>query len=119
MNAPTSQPDELHPLNTEARIAVMSVQIEHIGKTLERIEAGSTHTVPRAEWEQRNAYVDLRFLDAFAQITKVASDSATAIAAIQTEAASRRAPWWAIVGAGAGTLAVIAYLFDIIPAVVN
>lgn len=99
---------DMHPINTEARIAVMSVQIAHIGKTLDRIESGTTHTVPRAEWEQRNAYVDLRFLDAFAQIKS-----------IETESAARRAPWWTIVAAGAGMLAVVAYLFDIIPTIVN
>lgn len=100
--------EDMHPLNTEARIAVMSVQIAHIGQTLNRIEQGATHSVPRAEWEQRNTYVDLRFVDAF-----------TKIASIQNEAASRRAPWWAVIGAGAGAIAVVAYLFDIIPTIVN
>lgn len=109
MNTPAQLgPDDLHPATTETRIAVMATEIGHISKTLERIEQNGAHAVPRAEWEQRNAYVDLRFLDAFAQI-----------AAVKQEAASRRAPWWTIVAAGAGALAVIAYLIDIIPSVVN
>lgn len=98
----------MHPLNAEARIAVMSVQIEHIGETLRRIEANGTHAVARSEWEQRNGYVDGRFAEAFAQMAQ-----------LRTDAASRRAPWWTIVAAGAGILAVVAYLFDIIPTIVN
>lgn len=111
--------EDMHPLNTEARIAVMSVQIAHIGKTLDRIEQGSTHTVPRAEWEQRNAYVDLRLLDAFAQISKVNIDATAGITKINAEIASRRAPWWSVVAAGGAALAIIAYLFNIIPSIVN
>jgi len=101
-------PEDLHPATTETRIAVMATEIGHISKTLERIEANGAHAVPRSEWEQRNLYVDGRFLDAFAQIT-----------AVRTEAASRKAPWWTIVAAGAGALAVIAHLLEIIPSIVN
>lgn len=100
--------EDLHPATTETRIAVMATEIQHISKTLERIEANGAHSVPRAEWEQRNAYVDLRFTEAFTQIQSVKQD-----------AAARRAPWWTVIAAGAGALAVIAYLFDIIPTVVN
>ena len=96
------------PLNTDARIAVMSVQIGHISDSLARIELANTGHVPRSEWEQRNTYVDGRLLDLN-----------TKIAESKTEAASRRAPWWAIVAAGAGGVAVVAFLFDIIPRIVN
>lgn len=100
--------DAAHPLNTDARIAVMSVQIQHIGEAVTRIEAASTGNVPRTEWEQRNIYVDSRF-----------ADVAQKLAEAQADVDRRRAPWWAVVGAGAGALAVVAYLFDIIPTIVN
>lgn len=104
MNPPHTQHEDASPLNTDARIAVMSVQIQHIGETLGRIELANTGHVPRTEWEQRNTYVDGRFLDIS---TKLA------------EAQARKAPWWAVVGAGAGIAAGAAFLFDIIPKLVN
>ena len=103
-----AQQEELHPMTTETRIAVMAVQLNHIGEAVARIETQGAHAVPRSEWEQRNVYVDGRFVDVFAQL-----------AAAKQEAAGRRAPWWTIVAAGAGALAVIAYLLDIIPSIVN
>lgn len=99
-----TQVEEARPLNTDARIAVMSVQIQHIGEAVTRIEAASTGNVPRTEWEQRNIYVDARFMDISQKLA---------------EAQARRAPWWAVVGTGAGIAAVLAFLFDYIPKIVN
>lgn len=104
MNPPHTQHEDAVPLNTDARIAVMSVQITHVLDGMARIEASNAGHVTRSEWEQRNAYSDGRFLDIN---TKLA------------EAAARKAPWWAVVGAGAGIAAGAAFLFDIIPKLVN
>jgi len=118
MNAPPSE-TELPAMNSDARIAVMAVQIDHIGQSLSRIEQNTNHNVPRSEWEQRNAYVDIRFLDAFAQITKVQAEANSHFSQMQAEADRRRAPWWTVIAAGGGILAIVAYLFNIVPQIVN
>ena len=106
MNAPTQH--EAAPMNTDANIAVMAVEVRYIKEAVERMERSNEAKVSRHEWEQRNVYVDGRFVDAFAKIAEVSAD-----------AARRRAPWWTIVAAAAGCLAVVAYLIDIVPQVVN
>lgn len=118
--------DELQPMNSEARIAVMQVQIGHISQTLDRIEKAGTHAVPRTEWEQRNAYVDSRFAETTSGIAAahLAADTARseaekAAANLRAELNARRAPWWAVLGAGAGIVAVIAFLFEYIPRIIN
>jgi hypothetical protein len=89
--------EELRKMDDPTRIAVIGVQIGHISETLTRIENAQVGTVSRTEWEQRNAYSDRRF----------------------NELEARRAPWWTIIGAGAGFIAIIAFAFDIIPKIAN
>ena len=101
-------PEELSPLNDGARIAVMSVQIGHISDTLVRIEAQGAHAVPRHEWEQRNVYVDARFVTQAAEFSK-----------LQSDIASRRAPWWTIVATIGGLAAMLALAVEYLPRIVN
>jgi hypothetical protein len=100
--------DELYPMNAETRIAVMSVQMGHISETLSRIEQNSLQNVPRTEWEQRNAYVNGKLVEAAQMVSDV-----------KAEIAGRRAPWWAVIASIAGATAVVAYLIEIIPRLVN
>ena len=103
-----SHHSEAMPVNTDAMIAVMSVEVRNIKEAVERMERHNEANVTRREWEQRNAVVDSRIVDVNAKV-----------AAAEVKAESRRAPWWAVVGAGAGTIAIIAYLLDIVPRLLN
>ena len=119
MTQPDGNSEELHPMTSETRIAVMSVQIGHIGETLQRIEQQGAHAVPRTEWEQRNLYVDGRFNVMGADLVKTRADSAAEVAAVKSDIASRRAPWWTIVATVGGLLAIVALAIDYIPRIVN
>lgn len=119
MNSATHNAGEAVPTNTDANIAVMAVEVRYIKESVERIERSAGALVTRTEWETRNRTVDGRFVDAFAAIATVRADGNVKIAELAADIAKRRAPWWTIVAAAAGSLAVIAYLFDIVPMIVN
>ena len=112
-------PEDLRPMSSETQIAVMSIQIGHIGETLQRIEQQGAHAVPRTEWEQRNLYVDSRFVDQGAEVVKVRSDCVKELSDVKAEIASRRAPWWTVVATIGGLLAMVALAIDYIPRIVN
>jgi hypothetical protein len=111
--------EELHPMTSETRIAVMSVQIGHIGDTLQRIEAQGAHAVPRTEWEQRNLYVDGRFSGLGTDIVQTRAHCVEELAIVKAEIASRRAPWWTVVATIGGVFATVVLLFEFVPRILN
>lgn len=106
-------------MDTDTQIAVIATEIRYMGETLKRIETAQSNYVARGEWDTRVIYVDKAMVDLNASIVKAKAEARAAVAEVKAEAASRRAPWWTIVAAGAGILAVVAYLFDIVPQIVN
>lgn len=98
---------EAVPTNVEASVAVMAVEMRYAREALDRIEKAQQTSVPRTEWEQRNAYVDQRFAAQSEKFAEINQKFATAAA----EQAARRIPWTAIgafiVGAGALILSLI------------
>lgn len=114
-----SHTEEAVATNTDSQIAVMAVKVEYISAAVERIERNHSDVVLRREWQARNEHVDGRFLDLHTKITNVSAESTKGVSELRAEMATRRAPWWTIVAAGAGALAVVAYLLDIIPTIVN
>jgi hypothetical protein len=111
--------EELHPVGMEARVAVMAVQIGHIGETLQRIEFQGRGTVPRPEWEQRNLYVDGRFSDHAIEIAKVRRHCVEELAELKSDISSRRAPWWTIIASIGGLIAMVALAIEYLPRIVN
>lgn len=90
-------------MNMEAHIAVQTVQMQHMTKSLERIEARQESSVPRSEWEQRNGYVDGRFEQA-TQATRAVAD---ALDKLERVIQAARAPWWVILGSGLGIVSAV------------
>lgn len=102
MNSPTNPTDAM-PSNTEANIAVMTVELRYIKEAVSRIESAHTTSVPRTEWEQRNEYINQQLH----QIVKESAD-------LKAELASKRAPWWSVLSSFAGAAAVIIVIIQFI-----
>lgn len=94
---------ELAPMSTDAHIAVQTVHLHHMAKSLERIEAAQQASVPRSEWEQRNGYVDGRF----SQVTDAHVHLTEALADLKRSIEAARAPWWVVLGAGLGIVSAV------------
>jgi hypothetical protein len=106
-------------LDTDTQIAVIARDITYITQSLERIERAQAGYVSRSEWDARLIYVDKNMVELVSGISKARADARAMVAEVKAEAASRRAPWWTIVAAIAGILAVVAYVFDLVPQIVN
>jgi len=93
-------------------IAVLAEKMDNLKTAVEdvkkKLETSTTVHVTRSEWELRNQTVDERFVVAKADRE-----------AIWTELKMRRAPWWAVVSAVSGSVAVIGLALQWIPAIVN
>lgn len=101
---------DAQPMNTEAHIAVQTVQLQHMAKALDRIEAAQQASVPRSEWEQRNGYVDGRFQ----QVEVAHSALATNVEAFKRAVDAARAPWWVVLGAGLGIVSAVVAVLAVI-----
>lgn len=97
-------------MNIDAHMAVQTVQIQHMAKSLERIEAAQQAAVPRSEWEQRNGYVDGRFQ----QVTDANVATASALDALKRAIDAARAPWWVVLGAGLGIVSAVVAVVAVI-----
>lgn len=97
------EPGDVRPMNVDAHIAVQTVQLQHMAKSLERIEAKQEASVPRSEWEQRNGYVDGRFQQA-ADATRMVAEAVDKLEKVMQAA---RAPWWVVLGAGLGIVSAV------------
>lgn len=97
-------------MNVDAHIAVQTVQLQHMAKSLDRIEAAQQASVPRSEWEQRNGYVDGRFQ----QLTDANLSTAGAVDALDRKVDAARAPWWVILGAGLGIVSAAVAVITVI-----
>lgn len=94
---------EALPMNLEAHVAVQTVELRHVREAVERIEAAQGAQVSRAEWDQRNGYVDGQFHAMAANIQSVESDMK-----------AQRAPWWVVLGAGLGGVSAIVALLTVV-----
>lgn len=101
---------EVAPMNVDAHIAVQTVHIQHMAKSLERIEARQEASVPRSEWEQRNGYVDGHFQQVAADISALT----TALDTFKRAVDAARAPWWVVLGAGLGIVSAIVAVLAVI-----
>lgn len=88
-------------MSVESHVAVQTIQLRHMGESLERIERRMGENVTRNEWEQRNGHVDGRFAQMQTEIT-----------AVKNDAENRRAPWWSVVGS---VTAIAALALTLIP----
>lgn len=77
----------------DASLAVLTVEVRYIKAAVERIEQGNAGHVTRNEWEQRNGFVDSRFVG------------------LDKELAARRVPWTSV---GALVIAGAVLVIDII-----
>lgn len=91
------------PMSVEAHIAVQTVELGHIKKTVDRIEAAQGAYVSQTQWEQRNGYVDGKFEQVHVEINGVKADLA-----------AQRAPWWVILGAGLGIISAVVALMSVL-----
>lgn len=87
-------PQEAMPTNMEASMAVMTVELRYVRQAVDEIKNHQASSVPRTEWEQRNAYVDSRF------------------SAITAELATRRLPWPTVGAFLTGAIAVALVVID-------
>lgn len=95
-------------MSLDAHVAVQTVEMRHMRRALERIEAAQGEHVLRREWEQRNGFVDGRF--------RAVDDEILAAKKRQDEdrkfAESQRAPWWVVLGAALGVLSAVVALLS-------
>lgn len=125
MNSPSPQ-HEIEtppiPVTEHVALAVLTSEVRHIKEAVDRIESAASHNLPRSSWEQRNTYVDEKFLqvanmiaDAKTNLSKDIKDLETssnkAIQELWTEIRSKRIPWTSI---AAFFVAGLLGLFEII-----
>lgn len=122
---PQLSDDEMAPLNStdHVSLAVMATELRHIKEAVERIEAANNHHVTTQSWQQRNAFVDEKFINHATDIadlkieharamTELKEDYTSKLTDVWTEIRSKRVSW---ISVSAVAVAALALLFQIIP----
>ena len=93
MGAPTTNGQKM---SEETALAVLNNEVLHIKEIVERIDRNAAANVTRTAWEQRNQYVDDKFIAVNREVNRVEADNAKDINALWTEIKSKRVPWTSV-----------------------
>lgn len=84
------------PMTEHVALAVLTSEVRHIKEAVDRIESAASQNVPRTSWEQRNIFVDEKFIQVNKDIKDLETDTNKAIGEIWTELKAKRLPWTSI-----------------------
>lgn len=104
------QQNEAVPMSLDAHVAVQTVELRHVRETLDRIEGQMGSHVTRAEWEQRNGYVDGMFTQKTQEIVALKEQQLDD----RKQAEAQRAPWWVTLGAGLGVISAVVAIMALV-----